>query len=981
MGRRCFPLCLFATAGVLEVVALQHKGMGAVLQQRELTSAGGSGPKGFWGHVRRAVGLVKPKTDFKNPIGTSDSGQTALEQADAGSADVSDASMVSLGDATGSGFPQHGSGVRFWSVAANASKNVTENGVGQSRSQVAECEVGTPGCKSMCRWLKLTDKDYQNGRCPLFERPLISCGWVPPEQRIEGAPMLNDLDYSALDCSVNCMRTNVVATDVENQILHAEECMDSLPPDVNQTCIMALSLITNEVADWRSEMKLKADSEELRRDLVAAIAKAKIALATKSGQVPAIEELSILLSRAEDLPGHYLSDEVQEARSYLDRLAPVPAARRELDHAIADATAALNMQQPSSVTECIEWLEIAIRKAQRLGVGDPLPQAQAKYQELLALQAAQETLRAASFIGNVSLGTKSGMAKAIRELHSAIAIAQASNLSTAVAVSLMDSLDAIHNAVENSVNATAFGQAVLNTPGLKGKDEIKEAVSWLNRTIGRAWELGLQDDTSTSGALETLQALEYIKNARRALHTSVLRGMRTLQQNASELSDNAEEAAIETLKFAIKWGLDVGLVKGLPIARDLVNQLEYVESIKENTSLALAIGNASILAKADEDEAIALLAASIAASTQGHVSGGVHEAEHLLRLLASRKVARKALELATGMANKAFETRTREERAIVALNASIQEAQEADLTDEASIQINQLEQLEIFQESRKNLTQALAMTTSAPGRLGPVKVIDPQPEIPFNRTGYRIVSLPQPHGSADDGDGDFEEHIDALTSAIARIQHHGEIDPEWERMLAETRARRDAYEMINDAISVGNVSESTKTNFDMAIVNLTTALKEAGDSGVELGVPRARELLQQLNTIRPALNELNSAILQARVSKHTVSSMDSALSRLNRASAICAELQLHSWLPAAYKVRDELVEVRTVFLQLKAAIAQGEIALEAEQGEEAAIDELDAAMVAADATNMHRDVPVAVELLNRLASINAQHQRLQAAID
>lgn len=850
-----------------------------------------------------------------------------------------------------------------------------------SRLQTATCQEGSPGCKSMCRWLKISDQDFQNGRCPLFERPLASCGWVAPELRAEGAlPLLGDMDFSTLDCAVNCLRANVVEDDVQTYVARLEECTDSLPSGVNDTCIIALSLITSEVADWRMEAQLKADSEALGEGLAVAIAHAKAVLETQSGYTHVIEELSSLLARAEALPGHYLTTEVHEARSFLDRLAPIPAVVEELYRALADARHALATQQPFAVTEGIVWLKAVLRKAQRFEVGDPVPEGQAIYQQLLDLQTAQEALRLATFAGNVSLSTKSEIPTAISVLHNTINVARASNLSTVSASSLVSSLKMLQDSIEASVSATAAARLILDAHGLKGKTELTAAALRLNHTIVRARDLGLQDDNSTLDSLETLEDLEYILHARKAVHSSIRHGQRVLQEHATELSDDAEEVAIDTLKPAIEWGEEVGLIKGLPVAREIVSQLENVESAKENMSKALAVGNASIMVKADEDQAIAELAESIATFARFHLTGGIPEAQEMLKLLATRKVARGALKLATEMAKDSFEARTGEMRAIVALNASIQEADEAGLRNEAKAEREQLKQLELFRITRQNLTRALTLTTPEPSRPGPIEVNDTEPLVSFNRAGYRVVSSPLPEGSVDDGDDDFDEHISVLRMAVARLRRRGEVDPGLEAMLTHARAKGDAYALIDHAIAVANESESTKTHIDDAILELTMALQEAGETDLELDVTRAQELLQQLNTIKPARDELDAAILQANVSRHTVSGMDSALSRLNRATAICEELHLFMWLPAAYTIRDELVEVRTVFMRLKAAIMQGEIALEAEQGEDAAIDELNEAVKTAGNIQMHRELPVALDLLNELAHMNAEHQQMQAAM-
>ena len=103
-------------------------------------------------------------------------------------------------------------------------------------------------------------------------------------------------------------------------------------------------------------------------------------------------------------------------------------------------------------------------------------------------------------------------------------------------------------------------------------------------------------------------------------------------------------------------------------------------------------------------------------------------------------------------------------------------------------------------------------------------------------------------------------------------------------------------------------------------------------------------MLVKLNSIQPARDELKAAVLKANVSMHTVSGMDAGLVRLNAAIELNRKLELFAVIPAAERVRDELMLVKKTYVAVKAAIMQGQLALKAEEGEEAAIAELNTAI-------------------------------------
>lgn len=841
------------------------------------------------------------------------------------------------------------------------------------------CQPGMEGCKSMCWWLKMTDKD-RSASCPLFERPLITCGYGGYAAGIAADP---------LDCAVELVRKTVLAGDVDYYVAELQSCVDSLPVDVNTSCRMPLGLLRAEISDWKTEVSLKARAQIIGKELTEAIAEAKAALETATNQEEAIDKLSNLLKTAEELPGHYLADKIRSARGYLDKLAPIPAVRQELEASLAEGRTAMSEQGLFAVNAAIIWIRSAIHKAERVELGEPLPIAHHLLEDLSKLKTVLLELQDATFDGNVSLGTKSEMPQAIQGLKTALAntagVAAEHGLSRAinVAEAVLSKLEQMEEVIEDLRNDTNAGQTVLNVPGNKGREELRHAATELNSTIHDADELDLDDRPETSSAVETLDNLTYDLNARNAVHSAVEHGRHVLSVNRSSPTDDAEEEAIAILEPAIVWGEEVGLHNGLPVAREIVRRLHEVEGAKEQMMQALVQGNASLTATTGEEQAIHILEAAIAQFAHLDIADSA-DARHQLQLLSARLEARHALQRATEMANNSLSTRTGEDEAIDALNASIVEAEAVGLGAEAAIANQTREQVEVFAAVDHQLEQALARTTPEPPTTTTMAPEEADPEVgvnvTFNRTGVQSADLPEVAVPADDSHDNFTEHIIAIEHAIEDGRENGVVDPRMERQLRELHTRQSAHDMMEAAIAQGELAVANKTGIINAIINLTTATKEAEESGLIVDVPHAEELLQQLNTIKPARDEIYEAILQANVSLRTVSGMDVALARLNAAINVCQSLELMKWIPDAEEVRDNLTNVRSAFMHLRSAVMQGEIALEAEEGEEAAITELEQAIDEADKLDMHKHMEIAVDLMHELAHMNAEHQRMQAAI-
>lgn len=845
------------------------------------------------------------------------------------------------------------------------------------------CEYSDRGCKAMCRWLKLSEKELTEAqpsmKCPMVERPLASCGFVPLELRagsFHGA-------VTEIDCAVALIRTNVLLEDVGDYVDQLDDCLHSISARVNTTCRMGLELLRNEVIDWRQEEILRAKARNLQLRLEGASDQAEQALSSRTHQQDAIDLLARLLAEAEDLPGHYLSKTVHTSRILLDRLSPIPAVRAELRDVMALGEQAMADQSMFRMGEASVQLGSVIPKARRVDVGPAVDEGQAMLERLKVLRAAVQALNFAAFSANISLGTQSDVAESISALNQSMASARKSGVTVGLRKSktLLGKLVALETAIEAAVDATNLGEMILKTPRQKTSRQLHGAAIRLNSTISHSRELGLGSHESTSDAVQVLDSIAYVMNSRHALHLAIKHGEDVIAANGSSLSDDEEELAISELEPALDWGKDVGLVYGLPHARDLEAQLKAIEDAKEQMAQALAIANASYIAKSGEDQGIRALAVAVAAETKVNITGGADDAQELLKLLATRKVSRSALETAVAMATESLRTQSNENKAIIALNASIQEAELSGLDDAAIVASAQLDQLQIFAQARHNLGRALQRTTPAPATPQVVQVIDTVASGVFNRTGFKVVQLPAVPGAVDDGDDDFDEHMQVLIKAISDSKDRGEIDPDQQKQLVSLQTMQETYLNLQEAIITGNTSLTSKDGVSEGIAGLSVVIKEAENIGLALGVDAAQGILNKLKEIKPARDELDAAILQANVSMHTFSGMDGALIRLNTAIATCERLQLYGWIPKGEQIRDALMESRSAFSVLKAAIMQGEIALKHERGEEAAIRQIEEAIELADKLKMHKQLEVAVVLLHELTHMTAEHQQFQAAMN
>jgi len=840
---------------------------------------------------------------------------------------------------------------------------------------IKTCTVGRKnGCKSMCRWLKLVDKDVEKGTgtsCPLFEWSLKTCGYVAPEDRPVGS------DADPLDCTTKIIRKAVFWPELEGMVNSLDGCIQGLPASANETCGVALALVSTEISDLKDEMALKKAAKVARQGLQKAGNQARIAFETKSGEQEAIDALAGNLSRAENISGHYLTEDIHVARDYLDKLGPIPPAREELATSLFDAIVSMKTKELGALNDAITRLNITIAHAEELNLDDVVPPAQNMLAALVVTRSRVLEFQTLVFEANVSLATRKKMPEAIVALKYGIEKANTTNTTKHVqeAMALLDQLTEANNAIKDLRWAVHHGQVVLDSRN-KEKDDVGEALRWLNTSFIYGRSLKVTDDATTGDAVEIITKLQYIYGAYVALEKASAFGNGVVKNNTSILVDDAEEAAVALLNPAIEWAYDVQLESGLIEAERLRSRLLSVEVSKENMTRALVEGNSSLAAKAGEQFAIRSLDNAIAVESALGVDAGVPAGEAELKVLRARKVAREHLNNAIKAAIRCLRTREGTTNAVNLLNRSVTETKNVGLLVESDLAYQQMMGLLEQQEAFRILQEALSKVAPQ-ANLSSEAINDSEPEIAFNRSAV-VARLPPVNNSEDDGDADFDEHIRVLEAAIPRAKALGVIDPDMEMLLEHIKKMKEDYSQLQVAIRQGNASWISKDGVPDSIEVLTTAISESLDDGLVLGIVKAKKLLSLLVQIQPAMDEYEAALAQGNISLVTVSHMSEAILRLR--SALDTHKKLHIKTEIPFSVGEELIvklgSIKEAFVILKSSIVAGQVALEGEKGEEAAIEKLRSAIRDASAVGLEREMPVATDLLQELIHMNDEHQKM-----
>lgn len=208
----------------------------------------------------------------------------------------------------------------------------------------------------------------------------------------------------------------------------------------------------------------------------------------------------------------------------------------------------------------------------------------------------------------------------------------------------------------------------------------------------------------------------------------------------------------------------------------------------------------------------------------------------------------------------------------------------------------------------------------------------------------------------------------------------GLVDPDMLVQLGQLQELQVVWNNMQVAVTSGEVAVNNKFGLTEATVELEAAIEEAQDAGLSAGVQRARQTLKKLQEIPPLRDELDAAMLQANISLSLMTGMHEGLMRLNAVIDHAKALHLVGKIPKAELLRDRLMVVNEAWLHLRAASVQGTVALRLEHGEEAAIQELTSSIHEAEAAGLHAETPTAVELLQELMHMNAEHQQIQAAV-
>lgn len=855
------------------------------------------------------------------------------------------------------------------------------------RTTQSTCQIGSASCKSFCRWLKLTDKDFNynselsNGgnysMCPLLDWSMESCGYVAPEGR-------SSHDTEPVDCVVDFMRRNVQKDDVVPYVEELEVCMLGLPrPDAVRYTV-PLEMLTDRINDWKTEQTVRAAATDVQARLQQAISDGKAAFESQKHEQQATTKLSDVMREAEGITGHYLIDDIRTARELLDKIQPHLSLNKELKTGVRLGMSALQTGSSSDMLEALVWLNVSIANAEQLGVNSP-SEALGTRDKILTVQAASEQLRTAVFQGNVSLDTKMDVPLAISNLNQSIHDALDANVSDRMPVAreMIKKLVKIRRVAVALQDAIDLGRMRLTTnkPEEEGIADFTEAIERLNSTIVPARFYGLDDQVVE--ATKVLKGLKDVKKAGKALHSAIATGRDVLLNSTDAVSDDNEEEAAAILAATIPWAQNSGLTHGMPIAKALLGQLRRVEKAKEHMALATAKANASLTAKAGETDAINDLLSSVREGQRLNLTAGVVGAKRDIKRLRATQLAREDLSDNVEKARVRLNARSVRTQDVSALNVSIAEASRWGLRREVEVATSQLDRLDALLEAQADLEGAMASASPQRVVLHVAKINQTQAEAnisEFDRTALQVVDLPEVPGTQDDGDRDFEEHIQRLNRSIAKAKSMGLVDPDMLVQLGQLQELQVVWNTMQAAVTSGEVAVNSKSGLSEATVELEAAIEEAQDSGLSAGVQKAKQTLKKLEEIPPLRDELEASMLQANISLSLMTGMHEGLMRLNAVIDHAKALHLVGKLPKAESLRDRLMVVNEAWLHLRAASVEGTVALRLEHGEEAAIQELTSSIHEAETAGLHAETPTAVELLQELMHMNAEHQQIQAAV-
>lgn len=160
---------------------------------------------------------------------------------------------------------------------------------------------------------------------------------------------------------------------------------------------------------------------------------------------------------------------------------------------------------------------------------------------------------------------------------------------------------------------------------------------------------------------------------------------------------------------------------------------------------------------------------------------------------------------------------------------------------------------------------------------------------------------------------------------------------------------------------------------EQAILRLGIAMNNAEEYEIEQPLNDAEALEADLERVSSAAEEMNAAIVQANSSHATVSCMGKSLARLQSSIDAAKEVGITRRVREAERVFSGLFDLKMAFIEMKAAILQGETAIAAGVGESLAIDELELALNSSAAVSLHKALPTAVDILHELVRVQGEH--------
>lgn len=847
------------------------------------------------------------------------------------------------------------------------------------------CAAGRDHCKSLCRWLKLTDKDFDGtvatevGTCPLFDWSMESSGYVAPVMRTRQA-------VEAVDCVTEFLGSNVHRDDVGTYILQLEECMIGLSQQDSEKYGVPLEMIANEISDWKKEQSVREGAALVELKLQAAIEQGRKAFMQKSGEAEAVSNLTSMMHKAKSVDGHYMIDDVRTARELMDKLKPIVLARKGLADGEVLGQDALASKNEKQVNSALLVLNVSISTAERLEIGDTTKSTRLMRDDLLNLKDVMDQMRVALFQANVSVRTKLHTTAAIERMNSTIKSAKAANVTAQMpeSMALIAQLTKIAEAKDVLKDAVNRARATLadDDHGRKGLADFLADMQALQTALAHANSLKLTSRV-TAEAMRTIASLEESKAARTALRDATVRS-HEIVLDSSSLNFTVENDAIGDLSGAISWAEHARLEHGMPIARELLKMLSVIRDAKVRMTNAIAVGNASITATAGQDEAIEVLLRSVKEAKALNMTAGAFRAREQLQKLRQQVDARDNLEDAVEVANTTLRTKDVQPGAVEALNTSIRAAGNAGLRVEVILAGEQLERLRALRDALDDIRLVIDLNAASRSSPGTARINDTQRKVnisvPVTDGELKVTDLPEVPGSRDDGDHDFEEHILRLTRSIATAKHYGLVDPEMLEQVAHLQSLQDAWNMVNLSTDEGHTALESKQGLYKASVHIQDAMQLAHKAGLKVGMGKARQMIKDLLALPSVKEELDAAMLQGNISLKLQTGFHDGLMRLNTAIAEAERLDLRGKTTKAEKLRDRLMTLNEAWLHLRASSVQATVALRLEHGEDAALEQLQDSIAEAKLAGLKSETQAAEEMLRELQHMNEAHKTIESAV-